>query len=158
LELIAITDTREKRPVQFKKMPTVVRGLKTGDYSVILKTQNEEFSLEDYVCVERKGSLDEFVSCVGGERERFDREIMRLKEIPVKAIVVATTFEEIIAGNWQPRVSINAVLGSFIGWQCHGVPIILAGHRCNEFIEWFLTIAAKRKIKEMTSARHDKKD
>lgn len=140
-EIVAVVDTREQRPVSFQKMKSVVKGLKTGDYSVV--------GLEDYVTIERKADIDEFVSCVGGERSRFDREIQRMKPYPVKAIVVGCTFQDLIEGNWRPQVSINAVIGSFIGWQAHGVPIILAGHLSHEFIEWFLRIVAKRRFKEI---------
>lgn len=123
-----------------------MKGLKTGDYTIL--------GMEDHISVERK-SLEDFISCVGGERERFDREIERLKEFPVKAIIVEATLHDLLRGEWRSQVTINAVLGSYIGWQCHGIPIILAGDKCHDFIEWFLTIAAKRRMKELKQEKKD---
>lgn len=65
--------------------------LATGDYSLL--------GLESHVCIERK-SREDFLGCVGRERERFDREIQRMLAYPVRVLLVETTWPEIEMGGW----------------------------------------------------------
>ena len=62
----ALVDTREQLPLFLSPLRSVTTTLATGDYSVR--------GLENIVAIERK-SLPDFLSCVGRERERFDREV-----------------------------------------------------------------------------------
>ena len=91
----AIIDTREQRPVtlEFKKclvMKSEPGTLYTGDYS--LK------GFENLVAIERK-SIDDLMGCIGTQRERFEREIIRLKGYEVKALVVEATWRKIEKGD-----------------------------------------------------------
>jgi ERCC4-type nuclease len=77
-----VVDTREQAPLRFGAWPTVAAGLRTGDYSI------EGF--EDRVAVERKGLSDLF-TCVGRERPRFERELVRLAAMDYGAVVLEAT-------------------------------------------------------------------
>jgi len=65
--------------------------LAMGDYSVV--------GLESIVAVERK-SLSDLLSCIGPQRERFDKEVMRLLTYRVKAIVAETTWADPVRCEW----------------------------------------------------------
>lgn len=138
-EMTAITDTREQLPVFFKHIPTITRGLKCGDYSIIV----DGTSLEDKIAVERK-SLDDFLNCCGSQRERFERCIDRMLPFSSKAIIVEATLHQLLSGEWRSRISVNSVIGSYLRWQEQGIPIILAGDRAHDFVEWWLILAGKK--------------
>lgn len=66
-----IVDTREQQPWTFLNNPditTTVAKLDTGDYSIA--------GLEDLVCIERKGSIEEFAGNI--TKDRFWREMDRM--------------------------------------------------------------------------------
>ena len=65
-----IVDTREKKPLLFAN--SEVHGLKTGDYSVL--------GYEDLFCVEHKTVKDLIGTCDFKNRERFRRELQRMKD------------------------------------------------------------------------------
>lgn len=74
-----IIDSREQKPYVFSGEPTIVSGLRTGDYSVS--------GMEHLVCVERKSQGD-YWGCLGKSRKRFVAELERMKEIPWSLIVI----------------------------------------------------------------------
>jgi len=65
-----IVDTREQKPLEF--VTSEVSGLKTGDYSVK--------GYEDKFCVEHKTIKDLIGTCSHKNRERFRRELQRMKD------------------------------------------------------------------------------
>lgn len=100
-------DSREQTPWTFSGMapdaphcdkalivPTKRVGLKTGDYSIV--------GMEDAVCVERK-SLSDLYSTVIHGRERFERELERMKQFDFSALVIEASWEAIC--NSPPRHS-----------------------------------------------------
>src|ERR1700676_181303 len=90
----AIIDTREQTPLDLAPLRVELGTLATGDYSVA--------GLETIVAIERK-SLPDLLSCIGQERERFDREVVRLLAYPVRALVVESTWSELEAGDWRSK-------------------------------------------------------
>ena len=117
-QVTAIQDCREQLPLDLHPLRVEVGTLATGDYSVL--------GLENVVAVERK-SLSDLLGCIGGERERFDKEVQRLLAYPVRAIIIESTWGQIEAGNWKSKVTASAAIGSLLGWIAAGVPIIMAG-------------------------------
>src|SRR3954463_8477101 len=89
--VIALIDTREKKPFDLSPLRMEAASLATGDYSVK--------GLEDYIAVERK-SLADLVLCVGRERDRFERACQRMMAYPVKAIVIEASFRDLEGGQW----------------------------------------------------------
>ena len=111
-----IVDTREKRSYKFDGFDTVVKGLKTGDYSIV--------GLEDRVAVERKSFNDAWGSMSSG-RERFTRCIKRLAELDRAAIVIECSLTELsIPPRQIQRVSPASVVGGFISWSAqYAIPV-----------------------------------
>jgi ERCC4-type nuclease len=137
----AVIDTREQLPLDLAPLAVERGTLATGDYSVV--------GLESIVAVERK-SLSDLLCCIGQERERFDREVMRLLAYPCRAVVVETTWPELEAGDWRSKITAAAAVGSCIGWIAAGLPIILAGDhaRAGRFVAKLLYTAARRRWRE----------
>jgi len=119
--MIIVTDTREQQPLQFSDQCKVITGtLTTADYSLR--------GLETLVAVERK-SLSDFLGCLAGEgRQRFKRELHRLKSYRYKLLVVETDLQTILDGNYRSKIHVNAVIGSMMSFTSrYGLPVILAG-------------------------------
>ena len=117
-----VVDTREQDPYLFLDVradaragnrlltvPLIMRGLPSGDYSL----EGHEVTL----AVERK-SLADLFGTVGRGRQRFERELARLDTMPVAAVVVEATWDEIIRrppaySRLRPKV----IHRSVIAWQ-----------------------------------------
>jgi ERCC4-type nuclease len=81
-EFTIIRDTREQTPWDFTFEHTVAEELgtiKTGDYAVK--------GIEDKLCIERKGCIEEFANNLGKEYARFKRELVRMDEFPHSFII-----------------------------------------------------------------------
>ena len=143
---IAIIDSREKKPLRLEynqgQCLLTQRGkLYTGDYSIL--------GLQKHIAIERK-SLDDLMMCIGKERKRFEKEIIRLQGYEVRAIVVEATWEQIERGEYRAKIHPNSAIGSLLGWIAKGIPIIMAGshERAGTFVARMLMIAAKRRLDE----------
>jgi len=140
-DVCAIVDTREQTPLDLTPLMTVAGTLATGDYSIK--------GLENVVTIERK-SLNDLLCCCGRERERFDREVLRLLAYPTRALIVESTWAEIEAGEWRSELTPPHVLGSLLGWVTAGLPIIMATDhaRAGRFVSRILFTAARRRWRE----------
>ena len=136
-----VVDTREQLPWEFPQFRTQPGTLDAGDYSVA--------GLESIVAIERK-SLSDLIGCIGGERERFERELHRLAAYPARAVIVEASWSDLEAGEWRSQVTPVAVIGSVLGWISQGVPFVLAGNRerAELFAARMLFIAARRRYRE----------
>lgn len=146
-KMTAIIDTREQTPVKLLlKKDLILKSepgtLYSGDYSVK--------GLEKSVAIERK-SLEDMLGCIGRDRERFEREVTRLKGYEVKGIVVESTWQQIESGMYRSRVKPSAAIGSLMGWIASGIPVTMAGdhERAGIFIARMLYISAKRKYEQL---------
>ena len=140
-DVTAIIDTREQNPLVLSPLQTTSGTLATGDYSIV--------GLENIVAIERK-SLPDLIACVGRERSRFDREVQRLLAYPVRALIVEACWGEIEMGQWQGKVSPNAVLVSLMGWIAAGLPVVLIDDHASagRYVSRLLFNAAKRRWRE----------
>ena len=118
-DITALIDTREQTPVTLEYKPSCVLksekvGLYTGDYSIK--------GLENHVAIERK-SLADLMGCIGTQRERFEKEIIRLKGYE----------------------------GTLMGWIADGIPVTMAKDhkRAGIFIARILWITANRRAREL---------
>ena len=145
---VAVIDKREKNPLtlrytaQGEVLPSIAGSLYTGDYSIK--------GLENCVTIERK-SLEDMLLCVGRERERFEKEIVRLRGFEVKAIVVESNWKTIEAGKYRSKVKPSSAIGSLMGWIASGIPILMADNheRAGIFVGRMLYIAASRRFREL---------
>ena len=149
-----ICDSREQLPYEFSGMewgagetcvvPTVVRGLAQGDYSIQ--------GLEDRIAIERK-SLDDLYGSVTWGRDRFEAEVGRLNTLAGQndpepfieawlppggfaAVVIEATWPEIMAPaghrpGWINQTEPRSVVATVLAWSMryHRVHWITAGDR-----------------------------
>ena len=141
-----IVDTREQRPFTFEHERYDVQiqpgTLSVGDYSLR--------GLEDKVAVERK-SLPDLVQCLGRERERFERELLRGAALDAFAVVVEGSWSDLANGNFRSQLNPHAACQSTLAFMArYRVPFLFAGSRAAaEYVTWgflrqFLEGARKR--------------
>jgi ERCC4-type nuclease len=100
-------------------LPSTVGTLDVGDYSIR--------GLEHLVTVERK-SVGDLLACVGRERERFKRELQRLRAYRFRLLVVQGDAATLAAGQWRSALRPSHVLGSLAAWCAqYQLPVWLAG-------------------------------
>lgn len=128
-----IIDTREQLPYEFSDRVCALRGtLAAGDYSLV--------GYETEVALERK-SLNDYVSTVIGQRERFANELKKLQNYIDKAIVVEADpshiFEHAYTSNASPASVWGATISIIIDYS---IPIYFLGTRpvAVRFVEDFL--------------------
>ena len=142
--VVCIIDTREQLPLDLAPLRTEPGTLPTGDYSLR--------GLEHLVCIERK-SLDDLLGCVGRDRERFERELMRMMAYPVRVLLVESTWGEIELGQWRSKVTSSQAMGSLIGWAAMGIQLAMVGDhsRAGRFASRLLYTVARRRYAELRS-------
>ena len=119
-----IIDTREQAAWSFRTSPqlpviaTKRAGLKTGDYSL------EGYEAE--IAIERK-SLDDFIGCCMGERERFERELLRAQALTFFAVIVEAEFSDVWRGEYVSRILPQSVIGSAAAFTLDYCPVVFAG-------------------------------
>lgn len=133
----AIIDTREQTPWQFENLASELGSLTTADYSVK--------GLEHLIAVERK-SLPDLLACCGTDRDRFRRELRRLKAYRFRALIIEASYSDLEAGEWRSQLKPSHVLGSLAAWTAqYELPIWLVGsHKAGaEFCERYLFQCAR---------------
>ena len=103
-----VIDTRERTPFPLVEYQTVVKGLKTGDYSL------EGF--EDHVAVERKSKGDAY-GCVGASRNRFEECLSRLSNLDRACIVIECSLSDFASPPSRTKVDARMAVGSYISWS-----------------------------------------
>ena len=122
-----IIDTREKNPFDFLSqngdIQTELGTLALGDYSLA--------GLTDRVAVERK-SLADLVMCLGTERERFERELMRAAAMESFCVVVESSWQALAEGKYRSKLNAGAACASVMAFMArHRIPFLFAGNRPN---------------------------
>jgi ERCC4-type nuclease len=80
--------------------------------------------MEHLFAVERK-TVDELPGIVTGERERFERELCRLRGYRFKRLLVVGTRAEVEQGRYRSNVNPRSVLHSLAAWECrYDIPIV----------------------------------
>ena len=141
-DVTAVIDTREQTPLCLDPLRHVVQNLTTGDYRVA--------GLEHLIAVERKSEPD-LLACCGRERQRFDREVMRLLAYPTRCLVVESTWQRIETGEWRSKLKPQHVVGSLLGWVASGLPVVMADdhERAGRFVSRILFLTARRRWREL---------
>ena len=82
-----VIDSREQKPLQFPiEVDCIIRGMKTGDYTID--------GYEDRILVERK-ALGDLVNCLTSDRNRFRKQLARLKKVPYRCIVIESSLFQV---------------------------------------------------------------
>lgn len=143
---VILIDSREQTPLEFQNLSSETATLAAGDYS--LK------GLEHLIAVERK-SLPDLLACIGRERDRFKRELQRLRAYRFRLLLVETDAAALEAGAWRGEIQPAHVLGSLAAWTAQfGLPVWLAGDhaRAGRFLERFLFQCARAVLLENGAA------
>lgn len=116
---IIVIDSREQAPLVFRNLPSITAGLVTGDYSIQ--------GLEDLFSIERK-SLDDITACCSGEnRQRFERELCRLRGMDFARLLIVGSMADILAHRYISKIPPASVLGSLAAWEIrYDVPVVWA--------------------------------
>jgi ERCC4-type nuclease len=117
LRPVLVTDSREVTPFIFTRLPSVVDGLQTGDYSIK--------GAEDLFMVERK-SLSDMVGCCMGERERFCREMHRARGFRFARLLIIATEDEIENAAWRSKFTTKAFRASMSSFEVNYIPIVFS--------------------------------
>jgi ERCC4-type nuclease len=116
---IIIIDTREQTPLTFLQLASVRDTLTSGDYSFR--------GGEELFAIERKSIADLVGCCVGENRERFFRELHRLRGFRFKRILIVGTREQIEAGEYRSGIAPRAVLSTLRAIEARfDVPVCFA--------------------------------
>lgn len=115
-------DTREQAAWNFPAdVQTEPGTLQAGDYT--LK------GLEELITIERK-ELGDLVSCVTGERDRFKRELLRLRSYRCKCVIVEAALSDVIEHRYRALTTPESIIGSVASWQSrYDVSFVWAGDR-----------------------------
>lgn len=131
-----LIDTREQTPFTFQGKPygdvqTETATLATGDYSLA--------GLTDKVAIERK-SLADLVQCLGRERERFERELIRAAALDCFAVVIEADWRELAQGQYRSQLNPHSACQSIAAFTARlHVPFFFAGSRSGaEYCAWSL--------------------
>jgi hypothetical protein len=115
---VIISDTRERCPLVFSRLPSVKGTLTTGDYSGL--------GVEHLFSIEKK-TISELPGIFTGDRERFERECIRLRGYRFKRLLIIGTRRDIEQGTYRSNVSPKAILHSLSAFECrYDLPVVFA--------------------------------
>ena len=120
--LKVVIDTREQLPYRFApaRVEVTRAGLASGDYSLL--------GFEARVAVERK-TVDDFVGSITVGRERFLRELDRLRKYECAAVVIEGSLADLHEHRYRSLATTASVLGTAWALHCRYVPLVFAGSR-----------------------------
>lgn len=98
-----VIDTREQTPLVFT-LPSEVRGLESGDYSIA--------GCESVFAVERKTVSDLIGCCIGDNRDRFFRELSRLRGFEFTRLLIIGNPLEVEQRRYRSNIHPNSVFGT----------------------------------------------
>lgn len=146
-----IVDTREQTPFLFAAYPVEVQraALEAGDYSLA--------GFERRIAIERK-SLDDLLGCMTHDRERFERELTRLRGYDVAMVVVEDPLIAMREHRYRSRMDPAAAEQSWKSMmQRHMVPFHFAAGRddAEGFVYDMLRHYARDRWKELATLTRD---
>ena len=122
--MLILIDTREQLPYQFidKDCTTEVCTLTVGDYSLP--------GLTDKVAIERK-SLDDLINCfMGPNRDRFEKELQKLRYYEVAVVIIEGNQTDILKGSYTsqmlPQSAMETISAFYIRYR---VPFLFCSDR-----------------------------
>lgn len=112
-----IIDNREQDPLPISAYPTSPGTLNSGDYSFA--------GGEHWLSIERK-SISDLVQSLTTERERFTRELERLRGYRFARLLIIGYVGDIEQGHYRSRVTPKAILHSLYSIEAKYVPVVFA--------------------------------
>jgi DNA excision repair protein ERCC-4 len=143
-ELKILIDTREQAPYSFVdyEARTEPAALPVGDYSIP--------GFVDRVAIERK-SLGDLMGCLmGGNRDRFERELAKARHYDLFAVVVEASLDDVRRGKYRSEMKPHAAMQSLCAFQVrYRVAFVWAGDRRGaEYVTYSLLAKYLREIEE----------
>ena len=123
--LSIVSDSREQAPFRFEGFACTVEigTLAAGDYSVA--------GFERRVAVERK-ELQDLIGCLGADRERFQRELARLRGYDCAAVVVEAPVMALRTGRYLGRLDAGAAWQTVLAFSMrYRIPFIFCADRAD---------------------------
>lgn len=136
-----VKDTREQDGYFFSEFNTcagmIEEKLDTGDYSIK--------GMEDKICIERKGCVEELAVNLGQKKHAFLAEIERMEPFPHKFIVLEFSLEDLIKFPDETRIPVKnkaalKITGKYM-LKClfefqlyNNVQILFCGNKYNAFL------------------------
>ena len=115
-----IVDSREQSPYFLDLDYAVVKGLRTGDYSIK--------GFEDEITIERKG-VEDLLGCIGKDRKRFKKELERMGGMKWKGLVIEGAEFDLFTST-RSSLSIGSIRWSMISFEMrYGLHIYYAKSR-----------------------------
>ena len=142
---VILVDTREKAPLHFEHYQTEAATLTTGDYSI--KGMESAFSIE------RKSTPD-LIASLTRDRDRFTRELERLRGYRFKRLLIEGTIDQIRMHDYRSLATPAAVLGSLNALEVRfNIPVVFAGTRIHaaELIEQWAFYYLREQVKHAQS-------
>jgi len=116
---LIIIDSREQVPLQFTRLESRVATLPSGDYSIA--------GLEELFAVERKSIPDLVTCCTGQNRQRFERELHRLRGFRFKRLLVVGSEAEILQARYHSDIAPKAVLATLSAFEIrYDLPVVFS--------------------------------
>lgn len=140
-QYVVVKDTREQEGYFFNEFNTckgmVERKLDTGDYSID--------GLEDKICIERKGCIEELAVNLGQKKHAFLDEIERMKTFDHKFLILEFALEDLLKFPDESRIpnknkSSLKITGKYIlkclmEFQIYdGIQVVFCGNKHNAFL------------------------
>lgn len=132
---VLIVDTREQSPLAFTSFRCVTGTLTSGDYSIS--------GAEELFAIERK-SIPDLVASVTVERERFERELHRLRGYRFARLLIVGTKVEVETHRYRSNASPKSVLHSLSAFEArYNVPVVwcptpeAAATQVEQWAYWF---------------------
>lgn len=138
---IVVKDTREQDGYYFKEYNTcagmVEEKLDTGDYSIK--------GLEDKLCIERKGCVEELAMNLGQKKHAFLNEIERMASFPHKFLILEFSVDDLVKFPDETRIPIKnkasvKITGKYM-LKClsefalyNNLHVVFCGNKYNGFI------------------------
>ncbi len=136
-----IKDTREQDGYFFSAFNTcagmIEQKLDTGDYTVQ--------GLEDKICIERKGCVEELAVNLGQKKQAFMNEIERMEAFPHKFLILEFSLEDLVKFPDETRIPIKnkaslKITGKYM-LKClfefqlyNDIHILFCGNKYNAFL------------------------
>jgi len=104
---VIIIDTREQRPLAIEAFSVKRVGLPVGDYGIL---GFSDWSRPAFIC-ERKG-IDDLVGGLTAGRERFMREVEKMRAFQFRALLIEARREQVELGHYVSSATPQSILAT----------------------------------------------
>lgn len=133
---VVVIDTREQTPLRFTRLESETGTLTTGDYSF--------HGGQEHLCIERKSVPDLVGCCMGANRDRFFRELHRMRGFHFRRLLIVGTRQEIETGQYRSGITPRSVLATLSAIEARfDVPVVFAetpaqaAWQIEEWVWWY---------------------